>query len=635
MPRFHATLRFAALSSVLALLPVGAGAQATLTIDTQHAAHPVSPKLYGLMTEEINYSYEGGLYGDLVNVRTFHSGYGDSHWLLRPMDDAEVKESLEKTGGPSAALPQCMLLTVTKASSTSLAGIANRGFWGIPVRPRTTYKGSFWAKADSASVGAVHVRLTNNDTGKGPEAVSAPLTTEWKQYDFTLTTDGNQPASVDNELLLAVGHPGKVWIDLVSLFPPTYQNRERGSRVDLMEKLAAMQPRFLRFPGGNYLEGDYINERFEWKKTIGPLVDRPGHRSPWNYWSTDQFGLQEFLNWCEDLKMQPLLAVYAGYSLKHDYIKPGKDLEPYVQDALDEIEYVTGSTSTRWGAERAKNGHPEPYRLSYVEIGNEDWFDKSGSYDGRYAQFYKAIKAKYPELQLIATTAVKGIVPDMIDDHYYKKAEEFYAMDHYYDTMDRKGPKIFVGEWATREGGPTPNFGSALGDAAFMTSMERNSDLILMASYAPLLVNVNPGGMQWESDLIGYDAMSSYGSPSYYAQVLFNKYLGDEVLPGKADGAGSRFFYSATRSSRTGTIHLKLVNGNSEPRTMTIALDGASHVAPAAKLITLSARTLGATNTITEPTRIVPVDSTFKKASGKFTYTVPAYSIQILELETK
>jgi alpha-N-arabinofuranosidase len=634
MHRFRGILR-STLAASLVLAPIGALAQATLTIDTQHVKAKVSPKLYGLMTEEINYSYEGGLYGDLINIRTFHGSWGDSHWLLRPMGDAEIHDELMKTGGPSAALPECMQLTVTKASDKDLAGISNRGFWGIPVRPSTTYKGSFWAKADSSAVGPVHVRLTNNDTGKGPEAVTAPLTTEWKQYDFTLTTSADHPANVENELLLAVAHPGKVWIDLVSLFPPTYKNRERGSRADLMEKLAAMQPRFLRFPGGNYLEGDYINERFDWKKTIGPVVDRPGHRSPWNYWSTDQFGLPEFLNWCEDLKMQPLLAVFAGYALKHDYIKPGKDLEPYVQDALDEIEYITGSTSTKWGAERAKNGHPEPYSLSYVEIGNEDWFDKSGSYDGRYAQFYKAIKAKYPELQLIATTPVNGMKPDMIDDHYYKKAQEFYEMDDHYDTMDRNGPAIFVGEWATREGGPTPNFGSALGDAAFMTSMERNSDLIKMASYAPLLVNVNPNGMQWESDLIGYDAMTSYGSPSYYAQVMFNKYLGDEILTGKSEGAGSRFFYSATRTAATGTIHLKLVNGSSTPKTMTIALDGATKVAPTAKLVTLSAKTLGATNTITTPTKIVPFDGTFKKASGKFTYTIPGYSIQILELETK
>ena len=264
-------------------------------------------------------------------------------------------------------------------------------------------------------------------------------------------------------LVLSVAKPGTVWFTLVSLFPPTYHDRNNGNRIDLMEKLAAMKPAFLRFPGGNYLEGDHINERYEWKKTIGPLVDRPTHMSPWGYRSTDGMGLLEFLEWCEDLNMQPLLAVYAGYSMKQEFVKPGPDLDPYVEDALDEIEYVTGDASTKWGAERVKNGHPAPFKLSYVEIGNEDWFDHSGSYGGRYAQFYKAIKAKYPDLQLIATTPVTTMKPDVIDDHYYRRAREFYDDVHHYDQTDRNGPKIFVGEWATREGLPTPNFGSALG----------------------------------------------------------------------------------------------------------------------------------------------------------------------------
>ncbi|RXH58715.1 alpha-L-arabinofuranosidase C-terminal domain-containing protein [Granulicella sibirica] len=609
---------------------------ATLTIDTKTVKAKVSPKLYGLMTEEINYSYDGGLYGELVSNRVFMDRFGVTRWFLHPNGAAEASMEIDHKEGPSAALTRSLALTVTKASAKDWAGVVNNGYWGIPIRPKERYKGSFWAKADSTSVGPVRIRLINNNSGQEitTEGVSTPLTTEWKEYQFELVS-GTAPASQQNQLILSVENPGKVWFSLVSLFPPTYKDRVNGNRIDLSEKLAAMNPRFLRFPGGNYLEGDHINERFEWKKTIGPLVDRPTHPSPWRYHSTDGMGLLEFLLWCEDLHMQPLLAVYGGYSMMQEHVNPGPDLDPYVQDALEEIEYVTGSTSTKWGAQRAKDGHPEPFHLSYVEVGNEDWFDKSGSYDGRYAQYYKAIKAKYPDLQIIATTTVKGIKPDVIDDHYYKTAEEFYAMDKHYDTMDRTGPKIFVGEWATREGGPTPNMGAALGDAAFMTSMERNSDLIVMASYAPLLVNVNAGGMQWESDLIGYDSLSSYGSPSYYAQVLFNEYLGDEILAGTAEGAPTRFHYSATRSSQTGVIHLKLVNGSSEPQTMTINLTGAGKVASTAKLITLSGKTLGETNTLWEPTKIVPVETEFKKAGEKFTYTLPAYSIHVLELQTK
>jgi alpha-N-arabinofuranosidase len=455
------------------------------------------------------------------------------------------------------------------------------------------------------------------------------LTTDWKQYEFTLKT-GAIEASSANHLVLSVGHAGTLWLNLVSLFPPTYHNRVNGNRIDLMEKLAAMHPAFLRFPGGNYLEGDHIAERFQWKKTIGPLVDRPTHPSPWHYWSSDGMGLLEFLEWCEDLKMHPVLAVYAGYSMMQEHVNPGPDLDPYVQDALDEIEYVTGGTDTKWGAERAKDGHPAPFKLTYVEIGNEDWFDKSGSYDGRYAQFYKAIKAKYPDLQLIATTPVKSVKPDVVDDHFYVRATQFFHDATHYDKTDRNGPKIFVGEWATREGMPTPNFGAALGDAAWMTGMERNSDIVVMASYAPLFVNVDPGGMQWETDLIGYNAMKSYGSPSYYAQVMFASYLGDHTLGSELKGAGPKFFYSITENTAKKQLYLKLVNASSTPQAVDIDLTGAK-LAKTAKLVSLSAHDTQATNTIDAPEYIVPVDSTLNDVSSQFHHTLPGYSSQVIE----
>ena len=236
-----------------------------------------------------------------------------------------------------------------------------------------------------------------------------------------------------------MGHSGTLWLQLVSVFPPTYKNTANGNRIDLMEKLAAMHPQFLRFPGGNYLEGNTIAQRFDWKKTIGPLVDRPGHESPWGYWSTDGFGLLEFLEWCEDLKMRPVLAVYAGYSLHGEHVNPGDGLDPYVQDALDEIEYVTGGADTKWGAERIKDGHAKPFALHYVEIGNEDWFDRSGSYDGRFTQFFRAIKQKYPELELIATAPVKTVTPDVLDEHFYVRAtENFHSADHYDATASMR-----------------------------------------------------------------------------------------------------------------------------------------------------------------------------------------------------
>jgi alpha-N-arabinofuranosidase len=540
-------------------------------------------------------------------------------------------------------LPTSLKVTVDAADAANAYALRNGGWWGVPVRANSTYTGSLYAKGDAGVT--LRVSLVSNDSGKVLASAALPAVTgEWKQLSFSLKTGAVAKVTSNNSIVLSVEHAGTVWLQQVSVFPPTYKNRVNGNRADLMELMAGMHPNFLRLPGGNYLEGDTIKDRFDWKKTIGPLADRAGHQSPWNYFSTDGLGLLEYLEWCEDLKIQPILAVYAGYSLKGEHVTPGPDLEPYVQDALDEIEYVTGDVTTKWGAERAKDGHPAAFPLTYVEIGNEDWFDKSKSYDGRYTQFYKAIKAKYPQLQLIATSdiaadsrgnAITSVVPDVVDDHFYRRAAEFFADTHHYDKTDRKGPKVFVGEWATREGEPTTNFGAALGDAAWMTGMERNSDVVVIASYAPLFVNVNTGGMQWKSDLIGYDALSSYGSPSYYAQAIFAKYLGTEVVSSELKDAGDKLFYSVTKDEAKGVIYLKLVNGSSVAQKLAISLDGVKTVKPTAKLVQLSAATTAATNTITDPKRVVPVESVATGVAKQFTRTLPGYSIQVLEIGAK
>ena len=640
MMRFNGTAKIVCV--VMAGLAMAGRAQqaessaapATLTIDASKTVGKVSPTLYGLMTEEINYSYEGGIYGELVQNGTFQQPWGDATWIVTPRGTAHGSTALDKATGPSAALPTSLKVTVTQADAANSLGLLNEGWWGITVRPNETFHGSLYAKADYAGA-ELKVSLIANDTGHVIASATVPgVGADWRQYTFTLQA-GAVVASSRNHLLVEFNHPGAVWLQLFSLFPPTYHDRVNGNRGDIMELLAAMQPAFLRLPGGNYLEGDHINERFDWKKTIGPLVDRPGHRSPWNYWSTDGMGLLEYLEWCEDLHMQPVLAVYAGYSLKQEFVAPGPALEPYVQDALDEIEYVTGDVTTKWGAERAKDGHPAPFPLTYVEIGNEDQFDQSKSYDGRYAQFYDAIKKSYPALQVIATAPVKSRTPDVLDEHYYRRAEQFFADVHHYDATDRNGPKIFVGEWATREGTPATNFGAALGDAAWMTGMERNSDVIVMASYAPLFVNVNPGGMQWRSDLIGYDAFSSYGSPSYYAQAMFANHIGTEIVASELNGAGDRLFYSVTRDAAKGVVYLKLVNASSSAQQLKISLDGVTSVKPDAKLITLSAATTAETNSITDPRRVTPVESIVGGVGKEFTRTVPGYSIEVLEISVQ
>jgi alpha-N-arabinofuranosidase len=498
------------------------------------------------------------------------------------------------------------------------------------------------------------------------------LTTEWKKFETKLKTE-KVPASKDNVFKLTTKTPGTLWLQNVSLFPPTYKNRPNGNRVDLMELLAAMKPQFLRFPGGNYLEGNGFNQRFNWKETIGPVEQRPGHPSPWGYWSTDGFGLLEFAGWCEDLDMQPLLGVFAGYCLgRGGVIAAGPQLEPYVQEALDEIEYLIGDpNTTKWGAQRAKDGHPKPFKMQYLEVGNEDWFDRSGpdrngTYDGRFAQFYDAIKKKYPQLQVISSCGyeqpqslwVKSRTPDLVDEHFYRNMEEMMGQAFRYDTYSRKDKsKIFCGEWATRVGSPTPNMAGALGDAAWMSCLERNSDIVLLSCYAPLLVNVSRlegqgRSMQWSSDLIGYDALTSYGSPSYYAQVIFSTMHGDEILAtdsqnipirnwqsrgrGGAPGQGRQLrevFFDATRDSKSGLIYLKVVNTAGSARPIKIQINGVKSVNSNAEAVVLAGKSLDDTNSMTEPNKIVPRTETMDSLGANFQREFPAYSITVFKLK--
>ncbi len=639
-----------------------------LQIKADQVAARVSPTLYGLMTEEINYSYEGGLYGELVRNRTFKANpTAPVYW--EAVGGASM--ALDTNRPLNSALNVSLKLDTRKASKTSPAGIANGGYWGIPVHPNTTYRASFYARGKGFS-GPLTVALESADGKDVFASATVPgISGRWEKYEVTLTTAGNAVSSRDNQLVISTTRPGTwwsrhgtVWFQQVSLFPPTYNHRPNGTRPDLMQMLADMHPAFLRFPGGNYLEGSTIAERFDWKKTIGNIAQRPGHRSPWGYWSTDGFGLLEFLEWCEDLHMQPVLAVYAGYSLRQQHVDPGTNLDAYVQDALDEIEYVTGDTGTKWGAQRARDGHPAPFVLNYIEVGNEDWFDRSGSYDGRFAQFFDAIKAKYPNLQLIATTPVKSRVPDLVDEHYYRSQEDMEAHALDYDRRPRTGPKIFVGEWATRVGSPTPNMAGALGDAAWMTGMERNSDLVVISSYAPLFVNVSrvtgpDHSLQWRTDLIGYDALRNYGSPAYYAQVMFSTHHGDEILATDSQNIPTRdwqpptrrrggveqprppvqrlrqIFFDATRDSGNGTIYLKVVNELGTPQPVKIEISGVATVEPEGTAVVLKAGSPDDTNSIDEPTNIVPDTVTVDGLGADFTREFPAYSITILELKTR
>jgi alpha-L-arabinofuranosidase len=654
-----------------------AGPAPAIQINMDKVAAQVSPTLYGLMTEEINFSYDGGLYGELIRNRVFKGGdyprgrrgtpagapreNSLAHWSVVRYQGGDAAISVETDQPLSDALPNSLKFDASWLLPGQRAGIANDGYWGIPVRANTTYRASFFARAASPFSGPLSVSIESNDgTIVAAQADVSDLTPDWKQYSATLKT-GDVREGADYKFVISAGTPGVVWFNAVSLFPPTYNDRPNGNRVDLMRKLVDMKPAFLRFPGGNYVEGNDKDNYFNWKKTVGPIAQRPTHLSPWNYRSSDGMGLLEFLEWAEDMHAQPVLAVFAGFTLRGTFVATGDELKPFVQDALDEIEYVTGDASTKWGAQRIADGHPDPFPLNYMEIGNEDNLGGGGrTYEERFTAFYDAIKAKYPNLKIIATAAVKGRVPDLLDEHYYMTPVQAEMTAHRYDARPRGAPAVFVGEWATRVGAPTTNLQAALADAAWLTGLERNSDLVQISCYAPLFVNVNPGGMQWPSDLIGYDLMNSYGSPSYYVQKMFNTNIGDVVLdssaanvptvptvinqPGRRGAtqpAASRtvnieqLYYVVTKDTKNGTIYLKVVNISGKPMPVQISLSGTETISPDADGWVLSSASNADTNTIAEPEKIVPQAAAIHDAAAQFTHEFPAYSVSVMLLKTK
>ncbi len=578
----------AALSAALSLgLAAGlrAATPATIDVDVNKPGAAIPPTFAGLMTEEINHSYDGGLYAELVQNRTFQDDVKrPAHWSLAAGSGAGAAMRMDWGDPVNAALPVSLRLD----PGGGRAGVANDGYWGVPVKPDTKYTASFYAKGGDGFSGPVTASIVTDD-GNATVATAAtgPVTAGWQKYTVALATGHDAASTSKAKFVLSAEGAGCVWFSLPSLFPPTYMDRPNGLRPDLMKLMADLHPGFIRLPGGNYLEGDTFATRFNWKRMIGPVEQRPGHACCWGYRSSDGFGLPEYLTWCQQLGAEPVLAVFAGYTLNHDHVNAGPDMAEYAAEALEEIEYVSGPADSTWGKRRAADGHPEPFKLRYVEIGNEDWFDESGSYDGRYAQMADAIRAKYPDLKLIATAPVKSRKPDLTDDHYYRTPRQMAGDAGHYDPApdqganpfgsghfsraDRDGPKVFVGEWAAQEGRPTPDLNAGLADAVWVMGLERDADVVPIECYAPLLTNVNPGAWQWPTNLIGYDAMTAFGSPSYYAQAMLGQNKGDVVLPARLTVAATT---AAAEPAPRGAVGLGTWHTNAEYKDVVVTHAG-------------------------------------------------------------
>lgn len=525
--------RQALLGAALAVCGVQAGAQVTLNIDAASRGAKIGPLHYGIFYEEINNAGDGGLYAELIRNRSFEAN-GLEFWT--PLDGAEAVAI--GTGLMNDAHLAALELKISEAGE----GISNTGYWGIKATEGDTYSFSFWVKSDTPYSGTASFSLaTAGGEVAAQGAVAFRADGKWTKVSGEMTAT---VTASDCKFNLTFDKPGTLCLDMVSLFPPTFRGRPNGCRRDLAEMLEAMQPSFVRFPGGCYIEGYGTaenNNRFEWKKTIGPVEERPGHYNHnWGYPCTDGMGFHEFLQLTEDLGAEPLFVVNIG--LGHFYAVDYTDIDAYIQEALDAIEYCNGDVTTEWGARRAAAGHPEPFNLRLLEIGNENYnYDPNDlrfdHYAERYKAFYDAIKSRYPEITLIGnveswgtdTPSWRNPYPvEMVDEHYYRTPGWFELQYGKYDSYDRTGPKIYVGEYAVTE--PAGEVGAgplraALGEAVYMLGMERNSDIVVMNSYAPIFYNEERGG-GWLPDMIRFTHADAFGIPSYYVQQLMATNVG-------------------------------------------------------------------------------------------------------------
>ncbi len=533
------------LLTTSALAVLSASAQITIDIDANDRGPIISPTHYGIFFEDINHAADGGIYAELIRNRSFEDGpeYG------KPADMQAWSTSVPEGGSLSVKLIQpskkVKLLNAAQGNALELAidgsvapvSLVNDGYWGINAVQGRNYRLSFWAKGTYK--GGIKAMLCGEKGIYAETAVEAVVGKQWTKYTATLTATVNDPKA---KFALTFDGKGTLDLDMVSLFPPTFKNRENGLRPDLAQMLYEMHPKFMRFPGGCFVEGQISPDNaFRWERTIGPVEERPGHWNVnWGYRTTDGIGFHEYLQMAEDLGAKPLYVVNVG--LWHGGLTPVGEIQPWIDECLAALEYANGDVTTKYGAMRAKNGHPAPFNIEYLEIGNEnnqpDPQQQSDHYYDRYDQFRKAILAKYPKMHLIGNVVAWGddnpkwesaLPVDLLDEHYYRNPSWFAEAFRKYDAYDRKGPKIYVGEYAVTSGfGDLGNMNAALGEAVYMMGMENNSDMVPLNSYAPIFVNENDA--KWRPDMIRFNSNRVMGTPSYYVQALMPQHIGTQVV---------------------------------------------------------------------------------------------------------
>ncbi|GKH11821.1 alpha-L-arabinofuranosidase C-terminal domain-containing protein [Bacteroides uniformis] len=579
------------ITTLLLSCALGAQAQHVMTVDVARPTAKIQPTMYGIFFEDINFGADGGLYAELVKNRSFEFPQPFVGWV--PFGNVTVQDA-----------EPCFdrnphYVRIVNDGRRLRAGLDNEGFRGIGLKQGEEYRFTAYARTPDARPMKLSIELLNS---RGENLLTREIEisgNSWQKQTVLLRSPFTDAHSRLRVVLLT---EGTVDMDHISLFPvKTWKNRENGLRADLAQALYDLNPGVFRFPGGCIIEGNSLATRYQWKHSVGPVENRPLNENRWNYtfkhkafpdyFQSLGLGYYEYFLLSEDLGAEPLPVLSCGLSCQYESneVVPLDELDPYVQDALDLIEFANGPVTSTWGKLRAEMGHPEPFHLKMIGIGNEQW-DKV--YTERLEVFTKAIRARYPDIKIVGSSGpnadgdkfdylwpeMKRIGVDLVDEHYYMAPDWFFANAARYDSYDRRGPKVFAGEYASHDHptGKANNFLAALSEAAFMTGLERNADVVHLATYAPLFAHVD--AWQWNPDLIWFDNLRMMRTPNYYVQQMYGMNAGTDVLRLQMDGkpvAGQDSLYAtASLDAPTGEIILKLVNAGSTPVQVQVNFNG-------------------------------------------------------------
>ena len=651
------------LTLLLMVSTITYGQKTVMDLDASNTIAKIQPTMYGIFFEDINFAADGGLYAEMIKNRGFEFENPSMGWH-QPNSD---RHSLNMKSGIATIIktkdnPSNRNFNRILINNPAAYELINEGFRGMGIKEGANYDLSLLAAKGEGNVSRIHVEFIDKDGKPLGKTSVTPNSNDWKKYEAQLKATATEAKA---RVKITFEGKGTIDLDMISLFPQdTWKGRKGGLRKDLVQLLDDMNPGFLRFPGGCIVEGRTLAKRYQWKKTVGPVAEREllinrwntefGHRLTPDYFQTFGLGFFEYFQLAEDMGAEPLPILSCGMACQFNTgeLVPMDELDPYIDDALDLIEFANGPVNSSWGKVRSDMGHPEPFNMKYIGVGNEQW---GPEYIKRYKAFEVAIKEKYPDMIIVSGS---GPFPDgehfeygmeeltklnseIVDEHYYRPPAWFQENATRYDSYDRNGPKIFAGEYAAQSvaiASPDNknNWECALSEAAFMTGLERNADLVVMTSYAPLMAHAD--GWQWTPDLIWFNNLESYGTANYYVQKLFANHPGTDLLKITLDGAAvtgqNKLYASAVKDENTKEVIIKVVNTSAKSQEMAVNLKG-EKLEGSAKVWTLTSDDLKAVNSFESPQKISPEESALFFKKREMNAKIEPYSMTVFSVKYK